>query len=183
MPFRYWAYYTLPTLPKVATGECVRLVQMYAPQVGHTTTWRAGERVVDILERGILSTEANASQAELHVACPGPVAKLIAAAPVLGPPREPWGELRDSESTRIADGGYVNRYDLAGGVADQLEKSLVCHYRDRSRKVVKLPDTTRECRIAVRPDGTVDPETGRPRLRVIDVTCSLRALPQARTGR
>lgn len=52
MPFRYWAYFTLPTLPKVATGECARLVQHFIPQVGHTSTWKAGERVVDVLERG-----------------------------------------------------------------------------------------------------------------------------------
>jgi hypothetical protein len=52
MPFRYWAWFTLPTLPKVATGECARLVQMYTPQVGPTSSWKPGERVVDILERG-----------------------------------------------------------------------------------------------------------------------------------
>jgi hypothetical protein len=52
MPHVYWAYFTLPTMHKVATGECARLVQMYLPQLGHSTTWRPGERVVDILERG-----------------------------------------------------------------------------------------------------------------------------------
>lgn len=52
MPFRYWGWFTLPTLPKVATGECARLVQMYIPQLGPTSSWKPGERVLDILERG-----------------------------------------------------------------------------------------------------------------------------------
>jgi hypothetical protein len=52
MPFRYWAWFTLTDMPKVDTGECARLVQMYIPQLGHTTTWKPGERVIDILERG-----------------------------------------------------------------------------------------------------------------------------------
>lgn len=52
MPFVYWGYFTLNTMHKVDTGECARLVQMYLPHIGHTTTWKPGERVVDILERG-----------------------------------------------------------------------------------------------------------------------------------
>ena len=52
MPYRYWAWFTLPTLPKVATGECARLVQMYVPQLGPTNSWKPGERVIDILGRG-----------------------------------------------------------------------------------------------------------------------------------
>jgi hypothetical protein len=52
MPYRYWAWFTLNELPKVATGECARLVQMYVPQIGHTSTWKPGERVIDVLERG-----------------------------------------------------------------------------------------------------------------------------------
>lgn len=52
MPFRYQFWFTLNTLPKVADGECARLVQMYIPEVGHTSTWRPGERVIDVLEKG-----------------------------------------------------------------------------------------------------------------------------------
>ena len=52
MPFRYWAFYTLAGQLKVDTGECARLVQVMVPQVGHTSTWRPGERVHDVLARG-----------------------------------------------------------------------------------------------------------------------------------
>ena len=52
MPFRYWAWFTLNEMQKVDTGECARLVQMYVPQIGHTSTWKPGERVIDVLERG-----------------------------------------------------------------------------------------------------------------------------------
>lgn len=52
MPHVYWAFFTLNNMEKVDTGECARLVQMYLPQLGHTTGWKPGERVIDILERG-----------------------------------------------------------------------------------------------------------------------------------
>lgn len=52
MPHVYWAFFTLNKMEKVDTGECVRLVQMYLPQLGHTTGWKPGERVIDMLERG-----------------------------------------------------------------------------------------------------------------------------------
>lgn len=52
MPFRYWGWFTLNEMLKVDTGECARLIQMYIPQLGHTSTWKPGARVVDILERG-----------------------------------------------------------------------------------------------------------------------------------
>lgn len=52
MPFRYYAWTSLAGKPKVDTGECVRLVQVMVPQVGHTSTWRPGERVLDVLTRG-----------------------------------------------------------------------------------------------------------------------------------
>jgi hypothetical protein len=52
MPYRYWAWFTLTDMPKVDTDECARLVQMYIPQLSHTTTWKPGEGVIDILERG-----------------------------------------------------------------------------------------------------------------------------------
>jgi hypothetical protein len=52
MPFRYWAFFTLPGQLKVDTGECARLVQVMVPQIGHTSTWRPGERVLDVLARG-----------------------------------------------------------------------------------------------------------------------------------
>lgn len=52
MSYRYWAWFTLNEMQKVDTGECARLVQMYTPRLGHTSTWKPGERVIDILERG-----------------------------------------------------------------------------------------------------------------------------------
>ena len=52
MPFRYWSYFALEGWAKVDSGECARLVQVYVPQVGHTSTWRPGERVPDVLARG-----------------------------------------------------------------------------------------------------------------------------------
>ena len=52
MPFRYWSYFALEGWAKVDTGECARLVQVMIPQIGHTSTWRPGERVLDVLARG-----------------------------------------------------------------------------------------------------------------------------------
>jgi hypothetical protein len=52
MPFIYRGWAALNGAAKVDTGECARLVQVYAPQVGHTSTWKPGERVLDILARG-----------------------------------------------------------------------------------------------------------------------------------
>lgn len=52
MPFRLWNFFALPGWTKVDTGECARLVQVMVPQVGHTSTWRPGERVLDVLARG-----------------------------------------------------------------------------------------------------------------------------------
>lgn len=34
--------------PLAGNGECVALVQRYLPNIGHTTTWRAGARVVEL---------------------------------------------------------------------------------------------------------------------------------------
>ena len=52
MPHVYAAFYTLNNMEKVDTGECARLVQLYLPQLGHTSGWKPGARVIDILERG-----------------------------------------------------------------------------------------------------------------------------------
>jgi hypothetical protein len=52
MPFRLWNFFALPGWAKVDTGECARLVQVMVPQVGHTSIWRPGERVLDVLARG-----------------------------------------------------------------------------------------------------------------------------------
>ncbi|UGQ45442.1 BPSL0067 family protein [Massilia endophytica] len=46
MPYVYSDVRKLQDKPKVDGGECVRLVQHYT-NVGHTTTWRQGERVLD----------------------------------------------------------------------------------------------------------------------------------------
>ena len=52
MPFVYQNITALQNKPQVENGECVRLVQHFLPNVGHTTTWRPSERVIDVLERG-----------------------------------------------------------------------------------------------------------------------------------
>jgi hypothetical protein len=46
MPHVYSDVRKLQDKPKVDGGECVRLVQHYT-NVGHTSTWRPGERVLD----------------------------------------------------------------------------------------------------------------------------------------
>jgi hypothetical protein len=52
MPHVYQNVSALQGKDQVENGECVRLVQHFLPHVGHTSTWRPGERVIDILERG-----------------------------------------------------------------------------------------------------------------------------------
>jgi hypothetical protein len=52
MPFVYRGYLNLAGTPKVDGGECARLVQHHLPHIGHTTTWKPGERVLDVLMRG-----------------------------------------------------------------------------------------------------------------------------------
>lgn len=52
MPFVYRSLAGLQNTDKVDGGECARLLQHYLPQIGHTSTWRAGERVLDVLESG-----------------------------------------------------------------------------------------------------------------------------------
>lgn len=129
-------------------------------------------KIAPLVATVILSAQANAAQSGQRIVCPVSTAKLSAAAPVLGPPREPWGELHGSEATKTSGGGYITRYALGdGGVADEIEKWLVCYYRDQSYKVVKLPVTTKACTITTRPDGSVNPETKRPYFRILDITC------------
>jgi hypothetical protein len=79
--------------------------------------------------------------------------------------------LKESESVKNKDGSYVIRYDLTGGVAPQLEKSLICYYRDDSYKAIPLPTSTRECRIRTKEDGLAEPGSNRHFYRVLDVTC------------
>lgn len=38
--------------PKVAGGECARLVQHFIPGIGLTSSWRPGENVIDVLASG-----------------------------------------------------------------------------------------------------------------------------------
>lgn len=99
--------------------------------------------------------------ADQRIACPPSTAPLESAAPVLGPPQDPPGELREVETVRRKDGTYVAHYDLSGGVAGQLEKRLICRYRDQSTKAVKLPMATKECRITTMP----------PRHHLVEVAC------------
>jgi hypothetical protein len=52
MPFVYRSAIHLEQQPKVDGGECARLVQHYNLHMGHTSTWRAGENVIDVLASG-----------------------------------------------------------------------------------------------------------------------------------
>lgn len=53
-PWVYPGVDSLPGTPLVRGGECVGLVQEYTTALGHTSTWRQGERVVETrhLQRG-----------------------------------------------------------------------------------------------------------------------------------
>jgi hypothetical protein len=52
MPFVYHGATFLEGKPKVDGGECARLVQHYISYIGHTSTWRPGENVIDVLASG-----------------------------------------------------------------------------------------------------------------------------------
>jgi hypothetical protein len=52
MPFVYRSTVHLEGRPKVDGGECARLVQHYLSGIGPTSTWRAGENVIDVLASG-----------------------------------------------------------------------------------------------------------------------------------
>lgn len=52
MPYVYHGAVFLEGTPKVGGGECARLVQHLLPWVGHTSLWRPGENVVDVLASG-----------------------------------------------------------------------------------------------------------------------------------
>lgn len=111
------------------------------------------------------------ARADQHIVCPALTVQFDTAAPILGPVQgpEPWGELH-GESVKKKDGTFVNRYDLTGGVAPQLEKWLICYYQDGSHQAIKLPTATKECGVHSKRDG-IDPATKKPRYRVLDITC------------
>lgn len=111
------------------------------------------------------------AKADRHIVCPVLAVQLDTAAPILGPVNGPvpWGELH-GESVKKKDGTFLNRYDLTGGIAPQLEKWLICYYQDGSYQPVKLPTATKECRITSTRNGT-DPATKMPFYRVSDITC------------
>lgn len=46
--FIYHDAQSLVGKPLAGDGECVALVQKYLPAIGHTTTWKAGARVVEL---------------------------------------------------------------------------------------------------------------------------------------
>ena len=46
--FIYHDAQSLVGKPLAGNGECVTLVQKYLPAIGHTTTWKAGARVVEL---------------------------------------------------------------------------------------------------------------------------------------
>ncbi len=52
MPFVYREFRKLVGLPKVDGGECARLVQHFMSNIGTTSHWKAGERVLDIIASG-----------------------------------------------------------------------------------------------------------------------------------
>jgi hypothetical protein len=52
MPFVYHGATFLQGKPKLDGGECARLVQNLLPWVGHTSGWRPGENVMDVLASG-----------------------------------------------------------------------------------------------------------------------------------
>jgi hypothetical protein len=111
------------------------------------------------------------AKADQNIVCPVQKVQLDTVAPILGPVQgpEPWGELH-GESVKKKDGTFVNRYDLTGGVAPQLEKWLICYYQDGSYKPVKLSKATKECGVHSKRDG-VDPATKKPLYRVVDIIC------------
>jgi hypothetical protein len=119
----------------------------------------------------LITLRPGMAKAGQPIACPVQAVKLDTAAPILGPVNGPypWGELH-SEATTKKDGTFVQEYDLAGGVATQMEKWMICHYVDGTYQAVKLPTATKQCRVASKPDG-VDPVTRKPKYRV-DITCS-----------
>ncbi len=119
----------------------------------------------------LLALRPASAKAEQHIVCPASASQLDGAEPIFGPLDAPWGELHEAESIRRKDGAYVIRYDLTGGEAPRLEKWLMCRYRDDSHRAVKLPVTTKTCRVTTRQDGAVDPATKRPYYRVLDITC------------
>jgi hypothetical protein len=115
------------------------------------------------------------AKAEQRIVCPVAAVQLDTAAPILGPVDgpEPWGELH-GESLKKKDGTFVNRYDLVGGVggvAPQLEKWLICYYRDGSHQPIRLPTATKECCVRSKRDG-INPATKKPRYGVLDITCN-----------
>jgi hypothetical protein len=112
-----------------------------------------------------------AAHSDRQIDCPSSTAMLSSAAPILGRLDEPWGELHEVESTRQKDRSYVVRYDLTGGEAAQIEKWLVCRYRDGSQKAIPLPVSTRECRIRTKEDGPASPATGGRFYRVEGIVC------------
>lgn len=52
MPRTYLNALALEGEPKVAGGECARLLQHFIPGIGLTSSWRPGENVVDVLASG-----------------------------------------------------------------------------------------------------------------------------------
>lgn len=52
MPHVYYGASFMEGKPKVDGGECARLIQNLMPWVGHTSIWRPGENVIDVLASG-----------------------------------------------------------------------------------------------------------------------------------
>jgi hypothetical protein len=52
MPYIYPRSTLLDKTAKVDGGECARLAQHFIPQIGHTSIWKPGARVMDVLASG-----------------------------------------------------------------------------------------------------------------------------------
>jgi hypothetical protein len=61
MSWRYEFTKHIVGLPSVDGGQCVRLVQHYIPEIGHTSTWEKGELVIasKVLMRGMAIANFN----------------------------------------------------------------------------------------------------------------------------
>lgn len=126
---------------------------------------------ITVMSATCLAVLPGTVKADQHVVCPSSATQLTSAEPTLGGLRTPSGELHEAESTRTKDGGYALRYDLTGGDAPELEKWLICRYRDQSNKAIKLPTTTKECIVTTKAAGGFNSATRRPYYQVLDILC------------
>lgn len=126
-----------------------------------------------------LAVSCGAVQAEQRIACPAEVTssqmsvrapagwtgfyapdiklRLQGAGAMLGPLKL-MGVLQ-GEVTQKGE-AVVHRFDMTGGVSDQLEKWMVCTYKGNVYQAFKLPMATRACTVTYRRDA--DPKADPP---------------------